>query len=177
MYKSVLGFLNRKCDENHAVVRALSCCPESNRELPIRSFVEEFGPDGSFPRTQPFDWTQPLMLCLDEFERQFFREHGMAASEDKQARAITDLRAVGGGVRELGGVAQMQGNRIEHRAVRYAPYCTTVIFPEKSFFTPNLLSPEVPVSFPMLVFGKNSDVHQKLLEYFEFQWWISASHD
>ncbi len=68
-------------------------------------------------------------------------------------------------------------NRISHRESKSAPYCTVVIFPEKAFYTPNILSTDVPANLPMLVFHHSSDVYDKLKQYFEFLWWVNKMNE
>lgn len=51
-----------------------------------------------------------------------------------------------------------------------APYCTLIIFPDKCFFSPNILSYESPVGLPMIVFNSESHAYIKLTEYFDYIW-------
>lgn len=51
-----------------------------------------------------------------------------------------------------------------------APYCTCIIFPEKCYFSPNILSSDAPVRLPMIVFQRDSHGYKKLNEYFEYLW-------
>jgi hypothetical protein len=48
-----------------------------------------------------------------------------------------------------------------------------VIFPDRAFYTPNLLGCEVPINLPLIVFHSSSDVYRKLVDYVEFLWWVS----
>ena len=51
-----------------------------------------------------------------------------------------------------------------------APYCTFVIFHDKCYFSPNILSNDRPVLMPMIVFDKNSYGYTKLNDYFDILW-------
>lgn len=170
-YSSIHDMLKRK-GSSQVTVRALSCRPENNKELPVRSFVEEFNQDRTFPKDSPFDWGKKIGFSFEEFEKEFFEKHGMMASVTK-CRVIHDLEATRAGVIALQGVAKGVGNIITHREFKFAPYCTVIIFPDKAFYTPNLLCSEVPVNMPMMVFHKSSDVYKKLVDYLEFLWWVT----
>lgn len=170
-YESVRRLLGRR-SSNEISVRAIMCDPESNRELPVRSFIEEFEQDGSHPRARPFDWSHRIDFDFSAFEARFFAEHG--PSSPNPLRVIEDLKHTHAGIVELSGVAKSTGNRIEYRETAFAPYCTAVIFPAQAFYTPNLLSADVPANLPMIVFDASSEGYHKLSEYFEFQWWLAS---
>jgi hypothetical protein len=51
-----------------------------------------------------------------------------------------------------------------------APYCTMIIFPDKCYFSPNILSPAVPVRLPMIVFRSDSHGFDRLMQYFNYVW-------
>jgi hypothetical protein len=155
-------------------VKALSCSPENSHELPVRSFVEEFNQDQSFPNeSRPFDWKKRISFDFAEFERGFYQKHGIDAPSEEKLRVIGDLESTRQGVKELQGAAKSGGNHIVHREYNSAPYCTVIIFPDKAFYTPNLLCTEVPVNMPMIVFHRSSDAYAKLENYVRFLWWIS----
>jgi hypothetical protein len=154
-------------------IRAISSNPDSNCELPIRSFIEEFNQDKSFPKDSTFDWKKERDFSFDEFVERFFKNHGTKAPPEEKLRVISDLEATRTGVRELKGVAKGAGNSIKHRESKSAPYCTVIIFPDRAFYTPNLLSSNVPANMPTLVFHRSSEIYEKLVEYFEFLWWVS----
>ncbi len=170
-YEPIRRVLTRK--DLKISVWAVSSCPERNHELPLRSFVEEFNQDGSFPKSEPFDWNKKLSFSFEQFEENFFDKHGLGAASQQRVRVIHDLEATRAGVRELQGIAKGAGNHIHHREFRFAPYCTLIIFPDRAFYTPNLLSSEVPVDMPLIVFHKSSDAYTKLRNHFEFIWWVS----
>ena len=173
-YTWVEKILDRK-GRSPIAVRALFCNPESNQELPFRSFVEEFNQDRSFPKHSPFDWKKSIGFSFDEFIKEFFENHSIGAPADQRCRVIQDIESTRVGVNALQGVAKMSGNFIYHREFKSAPYCTVIIFPDRAFYTPNLLSTEVPVNMPMIVFHKSSDAYRKLVQYFEFVWWVSKT--
>jgi hypothetical protein len=173
-YSWIQDMLSKKRGSS-VVVRALSCSPEYNNELPVRSFVEEFNQDRSFPKDASFDWKRRIDLSFDEFEKDFFENHGIKAPSQQRVRVISDLESTRAGVKALQGVAKGAGNHLYHREYRFAPYCTVIIFPDRAFYTPNLLCTEVPVNMPMIVFHRSSDVYEKLVNYVEFLWWVSDS--
>lgn len=173
-YEHIEAMLARRGD-NAIGVRAVMCSPEINRELPVRSFIEEFGQNGEHPRVRPFDWSRPIDFDFSAFEASFFEKHGERAS-GQSLRVIQDLRSTRAGIVALRGVATSAGNTIQHRETAYAPYCTAVIFPEQAFYTPNLLCATVPANMPMMVFDSSSDGYRKLVDYFEFQWWLAEAH-
>lgn len=51
-----------------------------------------------------------------------------------------------------------------------APYCTLIIFPNKCYFSPNILATDAPVRLPMIVFFAESHGYKKLEQYFEYLW-------
>ena len=59
---------------------------------------------------------------------------------------------------------------IQHGFYESAPYCTLVIFPEKCYFSPNILADQAPVRLPMIVFRKGSHGYDVLNQYFEYLW-------
>ncbi len=154
-------------------VRAVSCNPEFNRELPIRSFVEEFDQHGSLAKKRPFNFKKTIDFQFSEFEDKFFADYGINAdiNADK-TRATQDLISVQSGVDELNRIAANK-NSISYRKMTSAPYCTAIIFPEKAYYTPNMLCVDVPVNLPMMVFHRSSDAYRKLVGYFEFIWWVN----
>lgn len=152
-------------------VKALSCNPEGNYELPIRSFVEEFNQDFSTPKSSSFDLNKKINKPFNKFEQEFFENHGIGTA--KRCRVIHDLLSTEQGVRAFRGALEISSNQIEHRVFNSAPYCTVIIFPDRAFYTPNLLCTEVPVNMPMTVFHKTSDAYKKLANYVEFLWWVS----
>ena len=175
LYYRIHNMLKNK--DNSVKLRALFCSPEDNHELPVRSFVEEFNQDGSFSTASTFNWEVQIEFPFKDFEKSFFAEHGISAPPEKKLRVIGELEQTRMGVRYLKGIATHTPNSIAHREIRFSPYCTTVIFPDKAFYTPNLLCTEVPVNLPMIEFHKSSDVYKKLLQYFEFLWWVSKPED
>lgn len=63
---------------------------------------------------------------------------------------------------------------VEYNLYLSAPYCTAVIFPDKCYFSPNLLSQVAPVRLPMIVFGMNSHGYEKINYYFDYLWSTST---
>jgi hypothetical protein len=51
-----------------------------------------------------------------------------------------------------------------------APYCTAIIFPDKCYFSPNLLCKTAPVRLPMIIFKAGSHGYLVINEYFEYNW-------
>jgi len=72
------------------------------------------------------------------------------------------------------GIEYLQTNfpnaTIEYRHYMEAPYCTLVMFPDRCFFSPNLLSKTVPVRLPMIVFSSGSHGYDMLKKYFTYLW-------
>jgi hypothetical protein len=62
------------------------------------------------------------------------------------------------------------GPHISVRRFVPAPYCTAIIFPHIAFYSPNLLSPEVPVRLPMILFREGSHGYRILTASFEHLW-------
>jgi hypothetical protein len=170
-YQFIRDLLGRPTSDT-TTVRAVICSARANHELPVRSFIEEFGQSGDHPRVRPFDWSQPIDFDFGAFESRFFSDHGLLSASP--LRVIQDLSSVHAGLTELRGVATSAGNTIDYRETLHAPYCTAVIFPEQAFYTPNLLSADVPVNFPTIVFQRDSVGYRRLSDYFEFQWWLSS---
>ena len=59
---------------------------------------------------------------------------------------------------------------IQYGYYREAAYCTLVVFPDRCFFSPNLLSRIVPVRLPMIIFQSGSHGYCVLNAYFEYLW-------
>lgn len=77
----------------------------------------------------------------------------------------------------LTSMANMQhiNDQFEYDVVDYGyysscPYCTLVIFPDKCYFSPNILSTDAPVRLPMIVFKAGSHGYEKLNYYFDYLW-------
>lgn len=162
-------------EDNSVRIRALFCSPDSNDELPIRSFVEEFSQNGTIPsgKKAKFDWGEKINFSFGNFKKNFYKEYGLKKPfQDQKLRVMTDLESTRNGIRELKGIAE-SSNSIEYREIKSAPYCTVIIFPDRAFYTPNLLCSIVPVNMPTLVFHKTSSVYEKLKNYFKFLWWVN----
>lgn len=63
-----------------------------------------------------------------------------------------------------------QGDHITMRRFQPAPYCTAVIFPHIAYYSPNLLTAEVPVRLPMILFRAGSHGYQVLSSSFDYLW-------
>lgn len=63
-----------------------------------------------------------------------------------------------------------KGALIEYGCYSSAPYCTLIIFPDKCYFSPNILSQEAPVRLPMIVFRAGSHGYKVLENYFDYLW-------
>ena len=59
---------------------------------------------------------------------------------------------------------------IEYEYYSSAPYCTLIIFPNKCYFSPNILATEAPARLPMIVFSARSHGYKRLEQYFEHLW-------
>jgi hypothetical protein len=59
---------------------------------------------------------------------------------------------------------------VEYGLYNEAPYCTLIIFPDRCFYSPNILSKEAPVRLPLIVFRSGSHGYRVLNEYFEWLW-------
>ena len=57
-----------------------------------------------------------------------------------------------------------------------APYCTLIIFPNKCYFSPNILSKDAPVRLPMIVFNEKSHGYTVLNRYFNYLWENKIKH-
>jgi len=84
----------------------------------------------------------------------------------------------------LTSIANMQhiNDQFETKPVEYGfyescPYCTLVIFPDKCYFSPNLLSTVAPVRLPMIVFAAGSHGYEKLNFYFDYLWKRKVSYN
>ena len=59
---------------------------------------------------------------------------------------------------------------IEYGCYSSASYCTLVMFPNKCYFSPNILSKETPVRLPMIVFDARAHGYKMLKQYFDYLW-------
>ena len=59
---------------------------------------------------------------------------------------------------------------IEYGYYSQAPYCTCIIFPDRCYFSPNILAHDAPVRLPMIIFKKDSHGYKKLNQYFDYLW-------
>ena len=73
-----------------------------------------------------------------------------------------------------GSIKHLQSNfpdaNIQYGYYREAPYCTLVVFPDKCYFSPNILSKTVPVRLPMIIFRSGSHGYNVLNAYFDELW-------
>ncbi len=172
-YPFYLGIRNMLTKKDNSVrVRALFCSPDSNDELPVRAFVEEFNQDGKFGE-DPYDWEKEIDFPFREFKEQFYKKYGIKAPSDEKLKIIDDLVSTRKGISTLNRASKNTKNSIKSREIKSAPYCTVIIFPDKAFYTPNLLYYQPPVNMTTLVFHKSSDTYNKLKYYFEFLWWAN----
>jgi hypothetical protein len=173
-YSKVESMLNRE-GSSKITVKALTCNPEKNRELPFRSFIEEFNQDGSFPKKKSlkWDWEKKINFSFSDFEQKFFKNHGIYAPSKDRLRVNRDLDGTRGGIIALKGIAEGADNSFEHREFECAPYCTVIIFPGKAFYTANIFYNDAPANLPMMVFHKSSEVYKKLVTHVKFMWWVS----
>jgi hypothetical protein len=65
---------------------------------------------------------------------------------------------------------QFEVDTVEYGYYSSCPYCTLVVFPDKCYFSPNLLSTDAPVRLPMIVFKAGSHGYEKLNYYFDYLW-------
>jgi len=65
---------------------------------------------------------------------------------------------------------QFKRDPIEYGFYSNAPYCTLVVFPERCYFSPNLLSTVAPVRLPMIIFRAGSHGYDRLNYYFDYLW-------
>lgn len=61
-------------------------------------------------------------------------------------------------------------NIIEYGCYSSAPYCTLIMFPDKCYFSPNILSTHAPSRLPMIVFKVGSHGYEVLEHYFDHLW-------
>jgi hypothetical protein len=59
---------------------------------------------------------------------------------------------------------------VEYGGYSSSPYCTLIIFPNKCYFSPNILSADAPVRLPMIVFNEKSHGYKVLNQYFDYLW-------
>jgi len=59
---------------------------------------------------------------------------------------------------------------IDCRTFSSAPYCTMVLFGDKCYYSPNILSSEAPARLPLIVFASHSHAYQVLKKYFDHVW-------
>jgi len=62
------------------------------------------------------------------------------------------------------------GELIKLRQFMPAPYCTAIISPNLAFISPNILSPDVPVRLPMIVYRASSNGYRVIEASFEYLW-------
>ncbi len=165
-------------------IYAVNADINSNMSLPIRTFVEEFNPDGSYPspgegkdkvwQRESSDWARAHHdLSLKEFHDDFYTKYGVDAGGEVRCRCVDDLQGVSTGIDQL----NVKKIVVSSRTTISAPYFTAVIFPDKCYYTPNILNSTVPANMPMLVFSRSGPVYRKLLEHFKFIWWSGAERN
>jgi hypothetical protein len=65
---------------------------------------------------------------------------------------------------------EFAGSSLEYGYYKEAPYCTLIIFPDKCYYSSNILSKEVPVRLPLIVFASTSHGYKMLNNYFDYLW-------
>lgn len=169
-FHTVIGHQLDRYAARGVVIRAVWCDPATNEAFASRAYIEEFNPDGSHPVGKDrvsFNWEEPYPIKLEEFSRGFVEHFGTRGSS-YHCRCIQDIEASGTGVREFNA---KYGEVIRARTTYCAPYFTGVFFPDRLFYTPNILSAEVPANLPMLVFLSSGPVYGKLATHLDFLWW------
>lgn len=83
---------------------------------------------------------------------------------DNPAIKIDILQAIS----SINNINNKYNSPIDYGFYTSAPYCTLVIFPDKCYFSPNILSSQKPVRLPMIVFSKESNGYRRLDEYFDY---------
>ncbi len=154
-----------------ANIRVIYCSPDGNNELPVRSFVEERASDGEWKVGGSSDWSKLEYDMYHQFLNNFPQN---TSHPSAQLRVITDLHSTRAGIRELNAKA-MARSSITSGEYHHAPYFTMVMFPDKVFYTPNILSQRVPASLPLLVFHRRSEVYELLYDQFRFMWAVSTA--
>ncbi len=81
---------------------------------------------------------------------------------------ITDMQATVDNIKLLKN--KYGNNKVEGKRFEEAPYCTAIIFPEKCFFSPNILCQDAPVRLPLIVFRKGSHGYDVINKYFNYLW-------
>ena len=79
-----------------------------------------------------------------------------------------DIRSTTASIEKLN--TNFPNHPIQYGFYNQAPYCTCVLFKDRCYYSPNILSRDAPVRLPMIVFQKNSHGYKKLSEYFEYLW-------
>lgn len=82
-------------------------------------------------------------------------------------QAIRDIQTT------IASFSRLGKSQIDHRIYTEAPYCTIVIFPDKCYFSPNILSSIAPVCLPVIIFKQESDGYERLKESFDCIWELS----
>lgn len=159
---------------------AVICDIDSNISTPIRSFVEEFNPDGTphgGKKRKKFEFEtqnyfveenirQEVDFDLKAFSANFYEKYGKNSGEH-QCRCVTDLINVKKGIEGFNAKEEITFAR----KTVCAPYFTAVIFPDICYYTPNMLYPDVPVNMPTHSFVSGGPVYNKILTHFKFLWW------
>lgn len=86
---------------------------------------------------------------------------------------ITDMQATIDNIKLL--KSRYGDDKIDGKRFMEAPYCTAIIFLEKCFFSPNILSQEAPVRLPLIVFRKGSHGYNVVNDYFDYLWGKDSS--
>jgi hypothetical protein len=157
--------------EDHQIrIKAVQSDPIENPSIPMRAFVEEFNPDGTHPsghRRQTFDWKGPC--GFKDFAKTFCDTYARKPPSDNACRMIADLELTKIGALHLNGMTT--NPCICLRRTICPPYCTAVIFPDKCYYTPNMLYADAPVNMPLFVFHRGGAPYERIMWHFQFLWW------
>lgn len=85
-------------------------------------------------------------------------------------QTVRDIESTKSGIQGIRNLYPEHLDCVTLRTYMQAPYCTMIIFPDKCYYSPNILSSTVPVRLPMIVFRHGSHGYNVLRESFDYIW-------
>lgn len=125
-------------------IQALFCDSKNSYEVINRGMIEDPNATLNYINTEDINSIEPPQIIID----------------------IENTRM---GIEKLVNKSDVKTN-IKYKQYKSAPYCTAIIFPNKCYFSPNVLSPNKADGLPMIQYKANSNTYKVLLNYFSYIW-------
>jgi len=108
--------------------------------------------------------TVKAMLCNEESPE--VKNRGKIEDNNQGQEIRQEITMISNEIDKL----KKQYKNLSYEKYYEAPYCTAIIFPDKCYFSPNILSKADPSNLPFIVLKNGSNGYERLDEYFDYIW-------